>query len=384
MDYALSYGCCGLVVLLVASGGQRGALSLPLGTPGGAALCLVAAMGGYVLQTGNACLQKALQLGCPMTTLLPLQAALCVVIGTTANYCLQPDRSDPRLLFSGVFLYVLAILSSSSAQLRHRQVTFDAGAAAAAGGGGDSDGGPRRLLTWRWSLRSSGASASGRSEGAVGADGEGEIVPLVKDSEGIAGEKSAEVEEKIMGGSSPARDRRGRGVGLAVGVLGGLAFVGFTPCFNISVNDQFGWAGRPESGVLSVWAANLIFSISFTLTAFISQMAKLVAKHPGESAWEIARRWYWKSWGRGRAFAVAAGTLCGVANYLQFDGGKRAGFAAAFVVQAFPLVGTLWGVYLFGDYKGAKRATVALLGSTYVFYTAAALLIALSAETGLL
>ena len=77
---------------------------------------------------------------------------------------------------------------------------------------------------------------------------------------------------------------------------------------------------------------------------------------------------------------MAAGTLCGVANYLQFDGGKRAGFAAAFVVQAFPLVGTLWGVYLFGDYKGAKRATVALLGSTYVFYTAAALLIGLSAR----
>ena len=156
LDYALSYGCCGLVVLLVASGGQRGALSLPLGTPGGAALCLVAAMGGYVLQTGNACMQKALQLGCPMTTLLPLQAALCVVIGTTANYCLQPDRSDPRLLFSGVFLYFLAILSSSSAQLRHQ---FDAG----------SDGGPKGSSTKYTKIEEGGLEAVAEPEDA-GAD----------------------------------------------------------------------------------------------------------------------------------------------------------------------------------------------------------------------
>ena len=328
LDYALSYGCCGLVVLLVASGGQRGALSLPLGTPGGAALCLVAAIGGALLQTGNACMQKALQLGCPMTTLLPLQAALCVVIGTTANYCLQPDRSDPRLLFSGVFLYFLAILSSSSAQLRHQ---FDAG----------SDGGPKGSSTKYTKIEEGGLEAVAEPEEA----------------------------------DADARARRNRG--LTIGAVGGVALGGFTPAFNISVNDQFGWSGGAR---LSVWGANMIFSLSFMAVAVFSQSRQLSAKHPGESAWEIARRRYWKSWGRGRAFAVAAGTLCGIANYLQFDGGKRAGFAAAFVVQAFPLVGTLWGVYLFGDYKGAKRATVALLGSTYVFYTAAALLIGLSAR----
>ena len=120
----------------------------------------------------------------------------------------RPQRSS--FVVQRRVLYFLAILSSSSAQLRHRQVTFDAGAAAAAGGGGDSDGGPRRLLTWRWSLRSSGASASGRSEGAVGADGEGRSFPWSRIARGSRG-KSAEVEERSWEALSPARDRRGRG-----------------------------------------------------------------------------------------------------------------------------------------------------------------------------
>ena len=62
------------------------------------------------------------------------------------------------------------------------------------------------------------------------------------------------------------------------------------------------------------------------------------------------------------------------------DGGARAGFAAADVVQAFPLVGTLWGVYLFQDYKNAGKRTVVLLGNTYAFYVGAVIVIGLSSR----
>ena len=49
-------------------------------------------------------------------------------------------------------------------------------------------------------------------------------------------------------------------------------------------------------------------------------------------------------------------------------------------MQAFPLVGTLWGVYLFQDYKNAGKRTVVLLGNTYAFYVGAVIIIGLSAR----
>ena len=67
-------------------------------------------------------------------------------------------------------------------------------------------------------------------------------------------------------------------------------------------------------------------------------------------------------------------------NYLQFDGGKRAGFAAADVVQAFPVVGTIWGVLLFDESKNADKRTLVLIGGCYLFYSAAAVLLGLSAK----
>ena len=119
LDYAIAYAIFGLV-LLVASRGL-GSFALPLSSFGGFALVTIAAIGGTLLMVGNACMQKAIALGSPLTTLLPLQAAMCVAIGTSANYALQPERSRAGFLFLGVCLYLVAIASSTLAQISHQR-----------------------------------------------------------------------------------------------------------------------------------------------------------------------------------------------------------------------------------------------------------------------
>ena len=57
-----------------------------------------------------------------------------------------------------------------------------------------------------------------------------------------------------------------------------------------------------------------------------------------------------------------------------------AGFAAADLVQAFPLVGTLWGVWCFRDFHRASPRVIGLLASMYALYIAAVTLLALSAK----
>jgi Ureide permease len=57
-----------------------------------------------------------------------------------------------------------------------------------------------------------------------------------------------------------------------------------------------------------------------------------------------------------------------------------AGYAAATVVQAYPLVGTLWGVLVFREFRGISAATVMLLAAEIGFYFAAIGLLAVSAS----
>ena len=82
---------------------------------------------------------------------------------------------------------------------------------------------------------------------------------------------------------------------------------------------------------------------------------------------------------RARArFALLAGLLCALGNAAQFLGGSLAGFAAADLVQAYPLVSTLWGMGLFGEFRGASRRVWCLLAAMYSSFVAAVALLALS------
>lgn len=57
----------------------------------------------------------------------------------------------------------------------------------------------------------------------------------------------------------------------------------------------------------------------------------------------------------------------------------RAGFASADIVQAFPLVGTVWATQLLGEFRGAARATVRALVGAHAAYALAVVLVAASA-----
>ena len=67
-----------------------------------------------------------------------------------------------------------------------------------------------------------------------------------------------------------------------------------------------------------------------------------------------------------------------MANATQFWGGALAGFAAADLVQAFPLVGTAWGVLCFGEFRGGTRGVRRTLAAMYASFIAAVGLLALS------
>ena len=312
-DYTLGYVLVAVLTALAFPGALVGG--------GSVALALVAMLGGSLLCVGNLCLQIAVDLGCPLTVTLPLQASLTVILGTSLNYALQPRRSDAVWLFLGVALFAAAIALSAKAQ-----VDYD-----------------------------------DRERAGDAARATHQASPLVSAADATATPERPSSDEADAAAPKP-RARRG----LVVAFGGGAAFGAFSPCFNVAVNDEFGWS---SSGPLRLWTANVLFAAGFALGSLATNARRLPRP---------AVRSYRAEPLRSRALPFLAGVVCAAGNELQFYGGTLAGFAASDLVQAFPVVGMVWGRCLFADFEGAPPRVVRTLVAVYASYLAAVLFLFLS------
>ena len=82
-----------------------------------------------------------------------------------------------------------------------------------------------------------------------------------------------------------------------------------------------------------------------------------------------------------RRVALLAGIVCAAGNVLQFHGGQLVGYATADLVQAYPLVSTLWDILWFGEFAHVQwccsRLSV-LLVAMYVAYVGGIVLLSVS------
>jgi hypothetical protein len=398
IDYSIAYVLASMFPILTglalreAADDVSGSIWIP-------SLVGVAVMGGTLLSLGNMCMQWAtVVFGAPLTTVLALQASMTVVIGTSINYLLQPERTAHiHRLAGGVLFFLFAIGLAARAQVSY----------AAENGGSSSTtqqatcGGTtnRRLYEYghcsgdielesphdddkvdvrkntvsssQASLpyQPSGFSTTGTNVDYMAHDQHGALAPFA-----VYDDERHDAHDSWSELSSTHK-------GLGIAVLGGLALGFFSPAFNIAVNNPFQWsgtgaAGTASQGALSVPAANLWFALAFSFCSIVGNVA-LTIRYPPDgasqredtatsgtiSSWSmigsghqlrwsnvIQEYWYDTAWPE-RQWAVAAGCLCALGNVLQFQGGKWAGFATSDLVQAFPLVATLWDIWLFGEFR---------------------------------
>uniref|UniRef100_A0A7I4AZZ9 Ureide permease n=1 Tax=Physcomitrium patens TaxID=3218 RepID=A0A7I4AZZ9_PHYPA len=163
--------------------------------------------------------------------------------------------------------------------------------------------------------------------------------------------------------------------GLGIALITGLCYAAFSPLFNVATNDQFHLL-KPGIPHLVVYTSFFYFSTAFLICSVVLNVYLLY--HPVLGIPKSSLTMYCQD-REGRHIAIVAGLLCGVGNGFQFMGGQAAGYAAADAVQALPLVGTLWGVFLFKEYHGSSRKTyILLIGMLLMFLTAVVMLVASS------
>ncbi len=91
------------------------------------------------------------------------------------------------------------------------------------------------------------------------------------------------------------------------------------------------------------------------------------------SALAAGMTWFW---------GFLSGVLVSAANVLQFLGGQAAGYAASDLVQANPIIATLWGIFLFHEFHRSttSKLTYFFLACMYALYIGAVVLLAISAK----
>ena len=357
LDYSLSYAVSSSIPLLLSlsragnSQSETGQDSKP-----DIALVFFAVGGGFLLSFGNMSMQWATTIfGAPLTTVVAIQASLTVLLGTSINYLLEPMMTPrPEKLLYGIIVFLAAIGLATRAHLIYGEqqdmnIFEDM----------HIELGPSKRHSYG-SLESSESSRSSSNS--------------VDSEQYIKGPKCLMVEKPLQVKSDAFSPR----FALMFSIFGGCCFGFFSPAFNVAVNDPFGWASG-GSIPLSVPLANLWFSISFTVASFAGNIPLMYNPPPHFGIPPVTFCGYCREPLAERKLAIFAGILCGFANLLQFQGGSMVGFATADLVQAYPLVSTVWDICLFGEFKSAKGTVLFYLAAMYTMYTSGILLLISSA-----
>ncbi|XP_061347289.1 ureide permease 1-like isoform X1 [Gastrolobium bilobum] len=308
---------------------------------------LFAMAGGVVLSVGNLSTQYAWAF-VGLSVVEVIASSITVVIGTTLNYFLDDRINKAKILFPGVGCFFIAVClgsavhSSNTADNKAKLNDFSSHHKDAAQG--------TSLSTLKETDEVDSRDLENGSASAYEAKA-GTAVFLIEL------EKRRSI--KVFGKSTF--------IGLAITFFAGVCFSLFSPAFNLATNDQW---HTLKKGVphLSVYTAFFYFSVSCFVVAIILNITFLY--HPILNLPKSSLKAYLRDWD-GRGWAFLAGLLCGFGNGLQFMGGQAAGYAAANAVQALPLVSTLWGIILFGEYRKSSRRTYILLGGMSLMFIAA-------------
>jgi len=340
-----------------------------------------AMLGGLVLCLGNISMQYSLAfVGISLTEVV--SASVAVVVGTSVNYFLDHRMNRANILFPGVACFLVAVVLGSfchasnaadiALKLNSKPIV------------------PYRLEDAEEAIMNSdNAKLLGKRRFTEGVaqteEGRGSCSRFP-----IGGEEwGSETTELAMGSAEflhNLEDQRaikikGRSVGFGLGIalFTGACYALFSPLFNLATNDQFHLL-KPDVPHLVVYTTFFYFSTSFFICAMLLNI--LLLYYPLVGLPKSSLHAYLRDW-EGRYPAVLAGLICGFGNSFQFMGGQAAGYAAADAVQALPLVGTLWGILLFGEYHKSSRRTYMLLSAMLImFAVAVTLLIASSSQRG--
>ena len=224
-----------------------------------------------------------------------------------------------------------------------------------------------------WRLGSPRAGASTSTPGATGGPS-----PVMNGHTGASvhsGKQTAPKSKHSSHASDPNRKRVR--LGFAAALVGGVLYALLLPLYNLSVNDTLHTLppGVPSLGVYCAY-----FYVALASCGLSIVFAPLLLRYPVRASARSGVARYLKD-NHCRAWCVLAGVCLWIGDLAQFMGGQGAGFGVAYLVSAAPLVSTVLGIILFGEFRMSSWPAKACLAAQVVFYAASIAFLIASAKT---
>ena len=166
------------------------------------------------------------------------------------------------------------------------------------------------------------------------------------------------------GGAEISKKDQKKGVILAIAA--GL-IMSFFSAFVMRAMDLTNFAA-PAAGKVTPYTATVIFTLAVLLSNFIFNT--LVMKKPfvGEPV-DLGQ--YFKGNAKTHLVGMLGGAIWCLGTALSYITAEKAGAAISYALgQGAPMVAAIWGVFIWKEFKGAKKNVYALLGLMFVLFIA--------------
>jgi glucose uptake protein len=180
---------------------------------------------------------------------------------------------------------------------------------------------------------------------------------------------------KRLAGGRGGASAKGIILSVAAGVLMGL-FYKFV-AQSMGRIDAQGGVLTLEAGKLSPYTAVVVFSAGVLVSNFLWNSAIMIRPFSGERVPFLD--YFTKGSVRLHAVGILGGMIWSTGMALSIIASTRAGAALSYGLgQGATLVGALWGVFVWKEFKGAPKGTTGLLAAMFVCYVSGLALLILS------
>ncbi len=155
--------------------------------------------------------------------------------------------------------------------------------------------------------------------------------------------------------------------GIALSIVAGVLMGGFYSFVAQSMGAIDPMTGELTAGKLSPYTAIVFFSLGLFVSSFVWN--SLAMRKPFRGQPITYDEYFSKGNARLHLVGVLGGVIWNLGMGLSIIASTRAGAALSYGLgQGATLIGAIWGVFIWKEFKGAPRGTGRLLAAMFVFY----------------
>ena len=168
--------------------------------------------------------------------------------------------------------------------------------------------------------------------------------------------------KKGDGGVSKKDQRKG----ILLAVIAGVV-MSFFSSFVMRAMDTANFV-TPEAGKLTPYTAMVIFSLGVFLSNFVVNTIVMKKPFVGEP---VSYKQYFSGNLKTHLVGVLGGTIWAIGTALSYITAQKAGPAVSYALgQGAPMIAAIWGVFIWKEFKGARKGVNLLLTAMFILFIA--------------